>query len=345
MTSDLLHGTGVGVVTSGGSESLITSLYSYREYARATRGVTSPNVVMPVTAHVALDKGAHWMDIEMRHAPLTGALRRRRRRHGGAHRRPDDRPGRQRGQLRARPHRPDRGDRRAGAVARHRHARRRLPRRLAAARGSSVSATTCRSGTSACPASRRSRPTRTSTATRSRARACCCTATRNCASTSTSPSRTGPAASTCRRASPARAAAGSSPPRGPRSWRPASPATSPRPTTSCARRSPSATASATASPSSRSSATRLFLIAFKPAGDLDIYLVNDALIAQGWRMIALQFPPALHFCVTRPNTAPGLADSFLEALRGAVVYATEHKGQRGQVRRRVRLRRHAAGQR
>ena len=70
-----------------------------------------------------------------------------------------------------------------------------------------------------------------------------------------------------------------------------------------------------------------FLIGFKPAGDLDIYLVNDALIAQGWRMIALQFPPALHFCVTRPNTAPGLADSFLEALRGAVVYATEHKGQ------------------
>ncbi|HZL63847.1 MAG TPA: aspartate aminotransferase family protein, partial [Thermoleophilia bacterium] len=73
MTSDLLHGTGVGVVTGGGSESLITSLYSYREYARATRGVTSPNVVMPVTAHVALDKGAHWMNIEMRHAPLTGA--------------------------------------------------------------------------------------------------------------------------------------------------------------------------------------------------------------------------------------------------------------------------------
>ena len=35
MTSDLLHGTGVGVVTSGGSESLITALYSYREQARA----------------------------------------------------------------------------------------------------------------------------------------------------------------------------------------------------------------------------------------------------------------------------------------------------------------------
>ena len=71
MTSDLLHGTGVGVVTSGGSESLITALYSYREDAREKRRVTQPNVVMATTAHVALDKGAHWMGIEVRHAPLT----------------------------------------------------------------------------------------------------------------------------------------------------------------------------------------------------------------------------------------------------------------------------------
>ena len=71
MASDLLHGTGVGVITGGGTESLITALYSYRELARARRGVTRPNVVMPVTAHVALDKGAHWMDIEVRKTPLT----------------------------------------------------------------------------------------------------------------------------------------------------------------------------------------------------------------------------------------------------------------------------------
>ena len=72
MVSDLLHGPpgGCGVVTSGGSESLISALYSYREAARE-RGVTAPNVVLPVTAHVALDKGAHWMNIEVRHAPLT----------------------------------------------------------------------------------------------------------------------------------------------------------------------------------------------------------------------------------------------------------------------------------
>lgn len=76
MVADMLHaesaGTDVcGVVTSGGSESLITALYTYREQARAERGITSPNVVVPVTAHVALDKGAHWLGIEMRHAPLN----------------------------------------------------------------------------------------------------------------------------------------------------------------------------------------------------------------------------------------------------------------------------------
>ena len=76
MVADMLHGTDegsdvCGVVTSGGSESLITALYTYREQAAAERGVTRPNVVIPTTAHVALDKGAHWLGIEMRHAPLT----------------------------------------------------------------------------------------------------------------------------------------------------------------------------------------------------------------------------------------------------------------------------------
>ena len=88
----------------------------------------------------------------------------------------------------------------------------------------------------------------------------------------------------------------------------------------------------------------VFLVAFKAAGDLDIYLVNDALMAQGWRMNPLQLPPGLHFCITRPNTAPGVAEAFLETLRGAVAYATAAPRRAGAVRRGVRLRRHAAGQ-
>lgn len=71
-----------------------------------------------------------------------------------------------------------------------------------------------------------------------------------------------------------------------------------------------------------------FLVAFQSADpDLDIYLVNDSLIMQGWRMNSLQRPAALHFCVTRPNTAPGVAERFVEALGVAVQHAKDHRGE------------------
>ncbi len=63
-----------------------------------------------------------------------------------------------------------------------------------------------------------------------------------------------------------------------------------------------------------------FLVAFR-ARELDIFHVNDRLIELGWRLNALQLPPALHFCVTRPNTAPGVAEAFVADLREAVEYA------------------------
>ena len=63
-----------------------------------------------------------------------------------------------------------------------------------------------------------------------------------------------------------------------------------------------------------------FLVAFR-ARELDVFHVNDRLIEKGWRLNALQLPPALHFCVTRPNTAPGVAESFVADLREAVEYA------------------------
>jgi hypothetical protein len=53
-----------------------------------------------------------------------------------------------------------------------------------------------------------------------------------------------------------------------------------------------------------------------------IFHVNDFLIEYGWRMNALHLPPALHFCVTRPNTRPGVAEAFDADLRAAVAYAT-----------------------
>ena len=71
MTASMLHGDdGVcGVITSGGTESLINPLLAYRERARS-RGIADPEVIIPVTAHVALEKGAHYFGIKLLRAPL-----------------------------------------------------------------------------------------------------------------------------------------------------------------------------------------------------------------------------------------------------------------------------------
>ena len=67
-----------------------------------------------------------------------------------------------------------------------------------------------------------------------------------------------------------------------------------------------------------------FLVAFR-SRSLDIYHVNDYLIEKGWRLNALQLPPALHFCVTQPNTAPEVAEAFVNDLEDAVAYAKHPK--------------------
>jgi sphinganine-1-phosphate aldolase len=83
MTAAMLHGEAVadhhageqvcGVLTSGGTESLMNPLLVYREWGRAHKGVTEPEIIIPVTAHVALDKGAHYFGMKVHHAPLTDA--------------------------------------------------------------------------------------------------------------------------------------------------------------------------------------------------------------------------------------------------------------------------------
>jgi glutamate/tyrosine decarboxylase-like PLP-dependent enzyme len=75
-----------------------------------------------------------------------------------------------------------------------------------------------------------------------------------------------------------------------------------------------------------------FLVAFgaaRPAqdGGIDIFAVNDALAQRGWRLNPDQLPPGLHFCVTRPNTRPGLTEEFASDLAESVAYAVEHRGE------------------
>ena len=71
MTAALLHGDDAcGVVTFGGTESLINPVLAYRDRARAEKGITEPEMIVPVTAHVALDKAAHLLGVQLIKAPL-----------------------------------------------------------------------------------------------------------------------------------------------------------------------------------------------------------------------------------------------------------------------------------
>lgn len=76
MTLDLLNagavtdGSPAGIVSTGGTGSILHAMLAYREHARAERGVTAPNVIKPETAHPAFDKACHLFGIELRTAPV-----------------------------------------------------------------------------------------------------------------------------------------------------------------------------------------------------------------------------------------------------------------------------------
>ncbi|MCB9798002.1 MAG: aspartate aminotransferase family protein [Alphaproteobacteria bacterium] len=52
----------VGTFTSGGTESILLAVLSARTLARA-RGVTAPEMILPVTAHAAFHKAARYLDV------------------------------------------------------------------------------------------------------------------------------------------------------------------------------------------------------------------------------------------------------------------------------------------
>jgi glutamate/tyrosine decarboxylase-like PLP-dependent enzyme len=66
MTAAMLHAEpAVGTVTSGGTESILLAMRTYRDHARAVRGVTQPEVVLPTTAHAAFDKAGQYFGIRL----------------------------------------------------------------------------------------------------------------------------------------------------------------------------------------------------------------------------------------------------------------------------------------
>ena len=59
-----------GTLSSGGTESIMLAMKSYRDYARKHRGIKHGNIVAPASAHPAFDKAAHTLDIEMIRVPV-----------------------------------------------------------------------------------------------------------------------------------------------------------------------------------------------------------------------------------------------------------------------------------
>ena len=69
-----------------------------------------------------------------------------------------------------------------------------------------------------------------------------------------------------------------------------------------------------------------FVISFR-SDEVDVYHINDYLKTNGWRFNVLQLPPALHFCITMPQTfTPGVAEQFLDDLRAGIEYARSKAG-------------------
>lgn len=60
-----------GTFTSGGSESIFLALKTARDWARAVKGIRSPNMVIPRTAHPTFDRAAHYLGIDVNRVPTT----------------------------------------------------------------------------------------------------------------------------------------------------------------------------------------------------------------------------------------------------------------------------------
>src|SRR5512146_1644084 len=65
----------VGTVSSGGTESILLAMKAYRDFARERRGIATPEIVAPVTAHAAFDKAARFFDMPLVRVPVDDMFR------------------------------------------------------------------------------------------------------------------------------------------------------------------------------------------------------------------------------------------------------------------------------
>ncbi len=74
MTTELFHGDekSCGVMTSGGTESIMMAILAYRQRARKLKPwIMRPEIIVPDSIHVAFDKACKYFDVKIVHAPLN----------------------------------------------------------------------------------------------------------------------------------------------------------------------------------------------------------------------------------------------------------------------------------
>jgi sphinganine-1-phosphate aldolase len=60
----------VGCVSSGGTESILLAMKTYRDRAREEKGITAPEMILSDSAHTAFDKASHYFGIKQVRIPM-----------------------------------------------------------------------------------------------------------------------------------------------------------------------------------------------------------------------------------------------------------------------------------
>jgi sphinganine-1-phosphate aldolase len=81
MTAEMLGASEVrgdeicGVVSSGGTESILLAMKAYRDWGREVKEITKPEMIFPTTAHAAFDKAAEYFNIKPVKIPVRADFR------------------------------------------------------------------------------------------------------------------------------------------------------------------------------------------------------------------------------------------------------------------------------
>ena len=59
-----------GVVSSGGTESILLAMKTYRDRAREIKGIEAPEIIVPSSGHAAFEKAAQYFNITLRRIPV-----------------------------------------------------------------------------------------------------------------------------------------------------------------------------------------------------------------------------------------------------------------------------------